>query len=82
MAYQAVNTGTSEDYGDGDTLRAGATKINANFVELYTALGTGTALTSGISADASVVTLTAPVIAEIDSGYTGCNNRYYSRRWW
>ena len=70
MAYQAVNTGTSEDYGDGDTLRAGATKINANFVELYTALGTGTALTSGISADASVVTLTAPVIAEIDSGST------------
>ena len=70
MAYQAVGLGSSADDGGGDTLRSGGTKINANFVELYTALGTGSALTSGISADSSVVTLTAPIITEIDSGST------------
>jgi hypothetical protein len=70
MAYQAVGLGSSADDGGGDTLRSGGTKINANFVELYTALGTGSALTSGISASSTVVTLTTPVIAEIDSGST------------
>ena len=70
MAYQAVARGSSDDDGAGDTLRAGAAKINANFVELYTALGTGSAITSGISADSSIITLTAPVIAKIDSGST------------
>jgi hypothetical protein len=68
MAYQSVGIGSADDDGGGDTLRAGGTKINANFVELYTALGTGSALSSGISADASIITLTTPVIAEIDSG--------------
>ena len=70
MAYQAVGLGSSADDGGGDTLRSGGTKINANFVELYTALGTGSALTSGISADSSVVTPAAPIITEIDSGST------------
>ena len=70
MAYQSVGLGSSADDGGGDTLRSGGTKINANFVELYTALGTGSAVTSGISASSTVVTLTTPVIAEIDSGST------------
>ena len=70
MAYQAVGLGSSADDGGGDTLRSGGTKINANFVELYTALGTGSAVTSGISASSTVVTLTTPIIAEIDSGST------------
>ncbi|MAG25554.1 hypothetical protein CMI47_08250 [Candidatus Pacearchaeota archaeon] len=70
MAYQPVARGSSDDDGAGDTLRAGAAKINANFVELYTALGTGSAITSGISADSSIITLTTPVIAKIDSGST------------
>lgn len=63
MAYQALGLGSSANDGTGDDLRTGGDKINDNFVEIYTALGTGSALTSGISADASVVTLTAPVIA-------------------
>ena len=63
MAYQALGLGSSANDGTGDDLRTGGDKINDNFVEIYTKLGTGSALTSGISADASVVTLTAPVIA-------------------
>ena len=63
MAYQALGLGSSANDGTGDDLRTGGDKINDNFVEIYTKLGTGSALTSGISADATVVTLTAPVIA-------------------
>ena len=70
MAYQAIGRGTSANDGTGDDLRTGAGKVNANFVEVYTALGTGTALTSGISADASTVTLTAPTINGVVGGTT------------
>ena len=35
MAKQALNLGTVADDGTGDTLRAGGTKLNANFDELY-----------------------------------------------
>jgi len=70
MAYQELELGTAADDGTGDSLRVGGDKINDNFVEFYTALGTGTAISSGISADASIVTLVAPIITEIDSGST------------
>ena len=63
MAYQSIGLGSSANDGTGDTLRAGGDKVNDNFVELYTLLGTGSALTSGLSATATVVTLTAPVVA-------------------
>ena len=39
MARQNINTGTAANDGSGDTLRAGAQKINDNFVELYLLLG-------------------------------------------
>ena len=65
MAYQSLGLGSSANDGTGDDLRTGGDKINDNFVELYTLLGTGTALTSGISADATTVTLTSPNINEI-----------------
>ena len=35
MAKQTVNTGTSANSRNGDSLRAAFTKINANFTELY-----------------------------------------------
>lgn len=57
MAYQAIGLGSAANDGTGDNLRVGADKVNDNFVEIYTALGTGTALTSGITADADDVTL-------------------------
>ena len=48
MAKVGINTGTSANAGDGSTLRAGANIINANFDELYTALGDGNNLAPGI----------------------------------
>ena len=68
MAYQSIGLGSAADDGTGDTLRVGADKVNDNFVEIYTLLGTGTVLTSGISATATVVTLTAPTISGVIGG--------------
>jgi len=61
MAFQSLDLGTSADDGTGDSLRVGGDKINDNFSEIYTLLGTGTALTSGLSATATVVTLSSAV---------------------
>ena len=41
MAKSVLNVGTAANDGTGDSLRAGATKINANADELYNALGDG-----------------------------------------
>ena len=68
MAYQALGLGSTANDGTGDDLRTGGDKINDNFVELYTALGSGTALSSGITASATVVTLTAPTINGVVGG--------------
>ena len=70
MAYQSIGVGTLAGDGTGDTLRVGGTKVNANFTELYDMLGDGSDLTSGISVSGSTITLTTPIIAEIDSGST------------
>ena len=64
MAYQSIELGTAANDGSGDTLRVGGDKVNDNFVEIYTALGTGTALSSGISASSTVITLSSPVITD------------------
>ena len=42
MAKSTINLGTAANDGTGDSLRAGATKVNANVDELYSALGDGT----------------------------------------
>ena len=70
MALQSLELGSAADDGTGDSLRVGGDKINDNFVELYTSLGDGDALSSGISASGTVITLVAPIITEIDSGST------------
>jgi len=54
MAKLVINTGTSPNDGTGDSLLAGAVKINTNFTEIYNAFGNGTTLvsyanTSGVS---------------------------------
>ncbi len=46
MAKQTVGLGSSANDGNGDTLRTGGTKINANFDEIYAEFGNGTALSS------------------------------------
>ena len=67
MAFQSLEIGTAANDGTGDTLRAGGDKINDNFSEIYTLLGTGTALTSGISATSSVVSLSSPTVTGVAS---------------
>ena len=68
MAKQALGIGTTADDGTGDSLRAGGTKIKENFDELYDLMGDGTDLSSGISASATVITLTAPTISGVVGG--------------
>ena len=51
MAKQTVGIGSSANDGTGDTLRAGADKINDNFNEVYAALGNGTTLTDIIDSN-------------------------------
>ena len=74
MAYQSIGLGTTAGDGTGDTIRSGGDKVNDNFVEIYTLLGTGTTLTSGISATASVVTLGGPTITGVASFADGSNS--------
>ena len=71
MAKQVIGIGTSANDGSGDTIRAGGDKINDNFDEIYTLLGTGTALTTGLSATSSVVTLAGPTITGVASFASG-----------
>jgi len=47
MSFQGISTGTSINDGTGDSLSAGAKKVNANFQEIYDALGNGTDLLTG-----------------------------------
>ena len=56
MSYQSIGLGTVADDGTGDTLRVGGDKVNDNFVEIYTLLGTGTTLCTGITANADDIT--------------------------
>lgn len=44
MAKQSLNIGTSPNDGTGDSIRFGASKLNAMVDELYQSLGTGTNL--------------------------------------
>ena len=46
MAKQTVGIGSSANDGTGDTLRAGADKINDNFNEIYNYLGDGSSLSA------------------------------------
>jgi hypothetical protein len=45
MAKQILNLGATANDGTGTNLRSGGTIINANFDEIYTALGNGSAIT-------------------------------------
>ncbi len=58
MALNLINRGSVANDGTGDNLRAGAEKVNANFTEIYTALGSGTVIDGTIkfADDSSTVT--------------------------
>lgn len=57
MTRQVINNGTSANDGTGDTLRNAAAKINANFQEIYSFLGSGsgTTLSTQVSLEDSAV---------------------------
>ena len=54
MAKQGISTGTNPNDGTGDSLLAGAVKVNNNFDEVYSKLGDGTNLFVGIVSTISV----------------------------
>jgi hypothetical protein len=59
MSKQDIDIGTTANDGTGDNLRDGATKVNANFAEVYTLLGDGTTLSSDtITLNTATQTLT------------------------
>ena len=68
MANQVLGLGGNANDGTGDTLRAASDKINDNFLEIYTLLGDTSSWSSGISATASVISLTAPSISGVVAG--------------
>ena len=57
MAINLINRGSVANDGTGDNLRAGAEKVNANFTEIYTAIGDGTNIngTIKIADDSSTI---------------------------
>jgi hypothetical protein len=79
MAKQSIGLGTTPNDHSGDSLRVAGTKINANFTELYAALGNGTTLTvanvakTGSYTDLSSTPPTAPalVAAPLSASATG-----------
>ena len=68
MALQLLSLGSEANDGTGDNLRNGGDKINDNFLEIYTKFGDASDLCSGITANATVVTLTAPTITGVVGG--------------
>lgn len=49
MAKQSLNIGSIANDGTGDSLRSGATKLNANYTEIYSAIGNGSVLTVNVT---------------------------------
>ena len=69
MAYQSIGRGAAANDGTGDDLRTGAGKVNANFVELYTLLGDGSALTTdAVTLNTATQTLTNKTITGTFTG--------------
>jgi len=48
MSKSLISTGINPNDGNGDTLLAGASKVNSNFNEIYSALGNGTDINIGV----------------------------------
>ena len=72
MALQGISTGTGPNIGDGDTLVAGAVKINENFTEIYDALGDGSTINAIIEPDGidtvSIVGTGLTINGDVDLG--------------
>jgi hypothetical protein len=62
MAKKTVNIGTSANKGNGDPLRTAFGKINDNFDEIYTALGSDGSIFNPLSVDQSLVPTTTNTV--------------------
>jgi hypothetical protein len=65
MTIQLINTGTSANAGDGDSLRSAFSKINANFQYLSTATGATTG--TGGSANLGDITVSTNIFSTINT---------------
>jgi hypothetical protein len=61
MSKLGISTGTSLNDGTGDSLVVGATKINSNFTEIYSAIGDGSNINIGIGKTIITTTLSGNV---------------------
>lgn len=72
MAREIINVGKSANSRDGDNLRTGFIKVNANFQELYDALaaqtGGGSEHVSNISISGNVETVDGTIIIDSTTG--------------
>ena len=75
MTIQVINTGTSANAGNGDSIRTAFTKVNQNFEELSTLVGTtGTTLTELVG-DATIELFDHPSHIGITALYNDTENR-------
>ena len=77
MTKQTINVGTSPNDNRGDSLRASFQKINANFTELYTALGINADVNLNLGAfefTGSVLSTTDSTAIVIDQAVTVSSN--------
>lgn len=75
MAKKIINTGSSDNAGNGDPLRVAFSKINDNFTELYTLTG-GTALDlKELAQDYSREMITNGIHSGLSVSYDDLNNR-------
>jgi hypothetical protein len=82
MTILYINTGTSPNAGDGDSIRLAFTKVNANFTYLSTASfsgGVGPRGPTGPQGSASRVTIsnTAPIATTGTQWFSSVNGRTY-----
>jgi len=71
MAKLGISTGTTPNDGTGDTLLAGAVKINSNFDEIYNTFGDGTNLSStGIGGTWAVTSVGIHTLKNVGLGTT------------
>ena len=76
MSKQIINIGTIINDGTGDTLRAGATKVNENFTELYSVLTKDTSLSV-----VNYITAGAGITVDQNNGNT-ITNYFFAFSWW
>ena len=74
MAKSLISIGSTSNDGTGDTLRAGAEKINANFDEIYSTFGNGTSLSSSVANATTSSYASVAGIATIAQALSGVPN--------